>query len=339
MTSPAPSLVLAVDGGGTKTDLAVADRTGAIVFRGSAVSTNPMDNDGWRAELDRLFCSAAPLLPRVTHAVFGLPGFGEVVRFDALMLSAAAELFPASHRVMNDVELALAGAFLDGGGVLLLAGTGSMAMTRNAAGDVLRVGGWGEVFGDEGSAFWIGRRALAESSRAFDGRLDATGFARGILTGLGLAADGGNPALLGWLYGTGHMRSAVAGVARIVDALARSGDPTAAAILARAAVHLGAHMAAILHRANAGPATPWSFAGSVFESRAIRDALAARHGAPVPPRLPPIGGGLWRAARDAGWTTDAAWVATLAASIRTTGPAWPEPGGETGTAKSSPGLH
>ena len=294
-----------------------------------------MDNAEWRRELDRLFTSASPILPATTHALFGLPGFGEVRRLDELMLAAAAELFPGPRHVVNDVELALSGAFVGRQGVLLLAGTGSMAMAEDAGGRMVRVGGWGEIFSDEGSAYWIGRRALAETSRALDGRLEAADFASGILTGLGLDGNSGSGALMDWFYGVRHLRSTVAGVARIVDRLAQSGDQTALKILEDASDHLSAHMWAIRQRANAPPSAPWSFAGSVFESCTIRDMLTRRHGHSTPPRMPPIGGGLWRAAQASGWEPDDSWIDALAASARQTGTA--SPGSHFGRRWEGPG--
>jgi N-acetylglucosamine kinase-like BadF-type ATPase len=309
-------LILAVDGGGTKTVLAFANRDGELVFLDQGASSNPMDNERWREQLSQLFTAAGHLLPSTVHAVFGLPGFGEIKRFDELMRSAAADLSSAPHHVMNDVELALDGAFVGRPGVLLLAGTGSMAMARDAGGQVLRVGGWGEIFGDEGSAFWIGREALSATSQALDGRTDAVDFANGILSGLGLDIGGGCDALMSWCYGSQRLRSAVAGVARFVDALARSGNRTALAILNSAADHLSAHLTAIRRCMKGAQPATWSYAGGVFESRVIGAMLARRHGKPRPPRLPPIAGGLWRAAREAGWRTDDAWIEKLAESTR-----------------------
>ena len=321
---PQEALVVAVDGGGTKTELAFADRSGEIVFRAQGASSNPMDNKDWRQELDGLFSSASEVLPSTIHAVFGLPGFGEVAHLDELMLSAAAELFPGPRHVMNDVELALSGAFLGRAGILLLAGTGSMAMAQDAEGHIVRVGGWGEMFGDEGSAYWIGRRALSETSQVLDGRRENIDFANGILAGLGLAAGdgnqhGGNQHLMALFYGARSPRSAVAAVASIVDTLAAAGDLTALAILREASDHLGAHMTAVLRRTLVKSAA-WSFAGGVFNSGEIRRLLAERYGAPVLPRLPPIGGGLWRAATGAAWAADDAWIEALARSLHKTKP-------------------
>jgi glucosamine kinase len=307
-------LVMAIDGGGTKTTLAFADPAGEIVFRAQGASSNPMDNVNWRSNLSDLFDSAGSLPAAVTHAVFGFPGFGEILRFDESMSAAATELFSGPFTVKNDVEMALDGAFCDRSGVLLLAGTGSMAMARDAEGTVHRVGGWGDIFGDEGSAYWIGREALSNASQAVDGRLNAPGFAQAILHGLGLDIHNGYQALMGWCYESKHIRSTVAGVAPIVDVLARSGDPTALSILRRAADYLSAHLDALLNRVEASYDRRWSFAGGVFESAIVTSDLESRHGEAQPPRLIPVAGGLWRAAKEAAWPIDDAWIAMLAES-------------------------
>lgn len=65
-------------------------------------------------------------------------------------------------RVLSDLELAHAGAFSGGAGIVVLAGTGSVALARDRAGRAGRAGGWGPLLGDEGSAFWIGRSALRD---------------------------------------------------------------------------------------------------------------------------------------------------------------------------------
>jgi N-acetylglucosamine kinase-like BadF-type ATPase len=121
-------------------------------------------------------------------------------------------------------------------------------------------------------------------------------------------------ALMGWCYESKHVRSAVAGVAPLVDSLARSGDPIALSILSRAADHLSAHLDTIVNRANASYGRRWSFAGGVFESAVVASNLESRHGKAQPPRLIPVAGGLWRAAKEAMWPIDEAWIATLAES-------------------------
>ena len=98
MTLASP-LIMAIDGGGTTTTLALANSAGEIVFRAQGASSNPMDNVNWRSNLTSLFASAGNLPAEVTHAVFGFPGFGEIARFDEAMSVAATELFSGSFTI------------------------------------------------------------------------------------------------------------------------------------------------------------------------------------------------------------------------------------------------
>ena len=76
--------------------------------------------------------------------------------------------------VVNDALVALEAGAGDGPGIVLIAGTGSICYGRNEEGQAARAGGWGYMLGDEGSGWWIGRRALSAVMRQFDGRGPAT---------------------------------------------------------------------------------------------------------------------------------------------------------------------
>jgi N-acetylglucosamine kinase len=101
-----------------------------------------------------------------------------------------------------------------------------------------------------------------------------------------------------------------------VDALAHGGDETALQILDRAAEHLHHHVAAARHRIGGTQAIPWSPLGGVFQSHIFRALMTRRENAdPVEAPLPPVGGGLWRAASQANWTVGQSWIDRLAASL------------------------
>lgn len=230
---------LALDGGGTKTAAALASREGEVAILPEGAGCNPQDGPGWDGVLTDLLGRAALAGGGLAAAVLGIPGRGEVPPHDAAVDALLARLLPCPREAMNDVALAHLGAFGGGEGVLLLAGTGSMAWARGPLGEA-RVGGWGDAFGDEGSAHWIGREALALASRVMDGRepdaaspraggagrADALGprpFVSALLERLGPEASGPfGP--LAWLMAQGTGRAALAGVARHVDALAEAGD-------------------------------------------------------------------------------------------------------------------
>ena len=297
--------VLGLDGGGTKTNVAVVERSGAVVAFVAGAGMDPTAGDGWEA---RLAAMVGPL-GGVERAVLGLPYYSEVPAISARQTAVAVEVLGPGARVQNDVGMAFEGALGGSEGVLILAGTGSMAWARGPKG-VVRAGGFGDVFGDEGSAFWIGREALRIVSRHLDGRQRAAGVAAGILGGLGIAGED----LIAWTYG--QPRVAVAGVAVQVSRLAEAGNRDARGVLRRAARELGDLTIAAMKAAGLVRGARWSFAGGVLGNPVVRAGLEARLGlAPTPPMLPPVGGAVLVAARDAGWDTGAEFVATLARSL------------------------
>lgn len=165
------------DGGGTKTHCVVLDAQGNIVGEGHGGPSNPL-----RSGFDEAFRSiseaAAAALKiaglhtrDITGVCAGLAGAGRrnVVRRMTVFL--AQEFTRATALVTTDYEIALEAAVGPGPGIVLIAGTGSAAYGRNAAGETARAGGYGPWVGDEGSAFEIGRRAVAAVARARD--LDA----------------------------------------------------------------------------------------------------------------------------------------------------------------------
>ncbi|MQT15343.1 N-acetylglucosamine kinase [Segnochrobactrum spirostomi] len=317
----ADALVLGLDGGGTKTAVAVADRAGMILFAQVGESVDPIANPAWRETIAALVGAALAVCPEIGAAVLGLPFFGEIETLSAAQAAFCADLLGPRGRADNDVKVAFDGALAGAAGVLLLAGTGSMAWAGDGRGREARIGGWGDAFGDEGSAYWIGREALSRASRALDGRTAETAFADGLLGALGhTAAD-----LMAWCYGLDNRRAAIAAIASSVDALAVAGDSVAAALLDAAADHLAEHAVAGWSAVGGTGPMPWTFAGGVMRSRHVRDRLTTRLGSPpIPPHLPPVGGALIGAARHLAWPADRTWCERLALSlsdVTTTSPA------------------
>ncbi len=162
------------DGGGTKTACVVLDVGGWAVSESVAGPSNPL-RVGFEEAFTNLTTAAAIALvnanleTRHVRAVCaglagaGPPGVSQQVQ------AYLAESFPSSFgHVATDLEVALEAAVGPGAGVVLVAGTGSAAFGRNAAGMTARAGGHGPWIGDEGSAFDIGRRAVAAVARARD---------------------------------------------------------------------------------------------------------------------------------------------------------------------------
>lgn len=305
-------LVLGLDGGGTKTELALADRAGRVLLYRTGTGTGPVETPDWQRRLAKLVAETAPFQTRIAYAAFGMPSFGEIAAISARQIEAVAALSPYPHCVLNDVHAAYEGAFVGQPGVLLLAGTGSMVWAEDAAGQPMRVGGWGHGYGDEGGAFWIGRQAVAHLSHCLDGRAEDRDFVALMAAHLGLPTEATAEALAGWYYAGPDPRVRVAGLARAVDGFAEEGNAAARTILTEAAWHLARHVRAAWRYGPSLPAGRWSSAGSVLRSRTVSAHLARLlETAPVPAALPPIGGALWRAATNAGWAVGAAWIDRL----------------------------
>lgn len=301
-------LVAALDGGGTKTDLVWADAVGNLGHVHIERGCNPQDNRRW---LDQVRAALDAMPAPARHIVLGIPGYAEVPALDRAVLRAVARLCPGTATVMNDVALACQAAFPTGGGVLVLAGTGSMAMAVGPKG-LHRTGGWGDAYGDEGSAHWIGRQALSLASQMLDGRLPGTGFDRALCARLGVPAQDGGFGLMAWVQADPNHRPTVAGVAAHVDALAEDQSPEAHHILTRAAQQLTRHAAAAAALAGLEKDWPWSNAGSVFSSRTVADGVTALLGRPArQPQYSALIGGLILAARAANWPVGPDWVAKL----------------------------
>lgn len=164
---------LGIDGGGTKTTCVVGDESRLL-----ATSTAGPSNIVRVGEVQtreslhsavRQACAAAGITASeiartcVGGAGAGRPELAKIVR------AILAEILPTPVDVVGDMQIALEAAFNEGPGVIVIAGTGSIAYGRNRKGETLRVGGWGFAVGDEGSAHWIGREAvrvvLQESER------------------------------------------------------------------------------------------------------------------------------------------------------------------------------
>jgi N-acetylglucosamine kinase len=311
--------VLGLDGGGTKTLSALADETGHVVEMVHGPSLDPTAAQDWPDLLSHQLTRTLKESEAPAAAVLGLSFHDEIQHLTAMQDEVAAGLLPNSLVVVeNDVRIAFDGAFASGGGILLLAGTGSMAWAslKGSNDRHYRIGGWGDVFGDEGSAFWIGRESLTIASQALDGRLpEAKPFAQALLQGLSVPADG----LIDWIYSIGNQRTAIADIARLTAAMAVSGCATAGAIIDLACDHLARHVAAAeqcLDRPG-GRRADWSYAGGVFTNAAILDGVCRRVGSlPVDPVLPPIGGAVLHAARLAGWPVNTAFIGRLKASLQ-----------------------
>jgi N-acetylglucosamine kinase-like BadF-type ATPase len=139
-------------------------------------------------------------------------------------------------RLANDKVNALASVTAGKPGVVVIAGTGTIAYGENARGQTADASGWGFLLGDEGGGFWIARRAIAAACRAYDRRGAPTSLTEALLGAAGVKDLWDLHALI---YSAELPRADMAALARVVPEAARSGDRAAGRILREAGTELG----------------------------------------------------------------------------------------------------
>lgn len=300
-------LFLGVDGGQSSTKALIGDATGSVLGEGSGGPCNHAGTAEGRMKLIRAVtecvanaCEAAGLDSAHVHfraACFGMSGGPEDKQ------TILAEILSTDQLVVtHDAMIALAGATAGSAGVITIAGTGSIAFGRNAAGRTARAGGWGYAFGDEGGGFDITRQALRAALRFEEGWGSPTA-----LHGLLLERAGGVNAndLLHRFYTKDYPRPRVASYASLVDEAARSGDRVAIDILNGAAQQLASLAASVSRQLFEEPdSPPVAYIGGVFRSEILLDRfrmLVELDGSRcTPPLLGPSVGALLEAYRAAG---------------------------------------
>jgi N-acetylmuramic acid 6-phosphate etherase len=166
---------------------------------------------------------------------------------------------------VSDARAALEGAHGGAPGLIVIAGTGSIVLGKDAADREVRAGGWGPLLGDEGSGYVLGLEGLRAVFRARDGWGDSTGLDAALKAALEL--DDWDQ-LVAPLYAGELGRDRIAALAPVVLALADSVDPAAAAIVSHQAHCLGRKVAAVAHRLDLQHHAPLACAGGVFRAGA-----------------------------------------------------------------------
>lgn len=248
--SPATSLGLGIDAGGTETRWALAAPGGAIVAEGRVAGLSalqmgtPHGRDTVRATFAQL--AAQALVHGVPGKVeAGLTGFGGDSELLQRWLAEELHLDPQAIHFCSDMEIAYRASFTPGEGYLVYAGTGSMGAFVDTHGQFHRAGGRGVVLDDGGGGFWIAKEALRHIWRLEDerpGSWQASPLARAVFDYVG-GADWACSRQ--FIYG--QERGAVGKLALVVAATADR-DPVAASILRAAGQELARLALALTRR-------------------------------------------------------------------------------------------
>ena len=264
----ATDLVVGLDIGGSKTHVVVTDLGGRLVteFLASSANLAALGPATCRRRLTAVFDQIDR--ERVVAVCVGAAGVDSGAAARTLRQIVVAQVPGTVVRIVHDSEIILAAAGL-ASGIVVIAGTGSVAWGRTADGRTARTGGWGYLLGDQGSGYWLGTAAVRHTLDAADAGLAPDDLSRRLLADCGVATPDD---LIGHFYATPDRRY-WATRSRLVVAMAEQGDEAATAIADQAAGSL----AALVHRVGTrlGIAGPVVLAGGVLVNQpAVRDRVA-----------------------------------------------------------------
>src|SRR5918994_3385525 len=277
--------VLGIDAGGTKTVAFLADADGRIIADGRAGGAN-LQTEG-ELQVEKVLHDVIEQVTggrNLTPAAvcLGMAGVdreadGRTIREIMRRLG-----YRANTLIVNDALIALVAGAGASPGLVVISGTGSIAFGVSNRGLAARAGGWGPTLGDEGSGYWIGRRALEAVTRDADGRGPRTELTRLVLDHFQLPRP---QSLVSEIYHQPQGRRAIAALAPLVDGARADGDLVAAEIMIEAADELAMAAASVISRLEMrGEQFPILLAGGMLKRSEWLAAEVERRMAEVAPR-------------------------------------------------------
>lgn len=286
---------LGVDGGGTKTTFTLINEIGDVIYS-TTKGTCHFNQIGFdnleillRDGLNEIANGANIAKEEITHSFLGLAGYGKVKEARPKIENVAMKVFEGlDYTLDSDIRVAIAGALGAEDGINVIAGTGSIGLSIN--GDkVNRCGGWGASVGDEGSAFWIGKKAIQAFSKECDGRLKKGALYKVFMEELNLEDENNIITFLN--EDIKNDRGEIAKLARLCSMAASEGDDNAINIFKEAGEEL-AEVIKVLTKDFNDKEVLVSYTGGVFKSgelilNPIKEALKEYKIKLIPPVLPP----------------------------------------------------
>lgn len=279
------SLVVGVDAGGTGTTVVVADgETLVRTVRGDAANVR---SAGVNAAAETIARAVERALAGsfATTVIVGAAGAGRAEVANALEKELTGRFAGARVRVVDDARIALRAAVPHGDGIVLIAGTGSIAYAE-IGGASYRAGGYGYLLGDEGSGFSVGSSAVRVLMRSYDERAPRDAMLDALETRLGARSA---QEVLSAVYDSPSAVTTIASLAPIVLEHASAGERSATKIVQAAALELADLLKTIVRRADAGNRElPVSFAGGLLRENSMLTYLLETRVANELPLLQPI---------------------------------------------------
>lgn len=244
-------LYLGVDGGGTKTHIAIMNGDGEITCEGYAGPSNPLRVGVETSVLniikaiDSACDSIGVTRGDIVSATLGLAGVRRQDLRQRVRESFVKNLKVRNTEVITDAEIALYGTTLGKPGLVVIAGTGSICLGKNAAGEMAIAGGWGPLAGDEGGGSNIAKQALYKVAKASDGRGEPTKLSERAAEYFRASTPEN---LIVAIYSPQMDNARISGFARFVVETALEGDKIAVEILQDAGYELGLAACAVIKK-------------------------------------------------------------------------------------------
>ncbi|PYQ11073.1 MAG: ATPase [Acidobacteria bacterium] len=268
--------VLGIDAGGTKTVGLLADERGQLVGEARGGGAN-LQTQG-ELEVEKVFDDIIETLGRDHHISAVCLGIAGVDRphDEAVIRGILRRLgHREGVRVVNDAAVALAAGAPDRVGIVVLAGTGSIAYGADRAGRTARSGGYGFLLADEGSGYWLGHQILRAAVRSADGRGPKTLLEPLVFEAFEVSAV---PDLIPRVYEKGLPKHRIAALAPLVDRARAGGDPLAAGLIEQAGQELALAARAVHRQVDLGSEPfPVVLAGGVFKAVPTLPEPLTRH--------------------------------------------------------------
>jgi len=277
--------VLGIDAGGSKTVAWLADAEGRVIGEGRGSGANLHSAGELAAEKALFEVIHAALGDRASMPAVVAVGMAGMDRADdeAVVRGILRRLGCRGQIVaVNDAHIALVAGADDDPGLVVIAGTGSIAYGIGPAGTAARAGGWGEVYGDEGSAFWVGARALAAVVRAADRRGPATALSALVLRHADADRIDG---LVRQVHTRPDRRQLIAAMAGLVARAEADGDAVAGEILRSAADELALAARSVVDQLGMrGERCRVVLAGGLFKMAPVMSTMLSARVAEFAPR-------------------------------------------------------
>lgn len=266
--------VIGIDGGGTKTNALLVGLDGTVATEATTGSTQIQTigvKEAAHVLFDLIFtccqqgaCSA----DAIQSVILGVAGAGRASDRNDLMSTlqtlSSKKKFPLKNIIVEtDARISLEAAFAGGPGIIVIAGTGSIALYRNEDGKILRTGGWGKILGDEGSGFSIGRDALNAVMRQHDNRGVNTELTKKALSHFQVSTVDD---LIQKIY---HGSADIASFAPRVCEAAVAFDHIAHSVLVKNASELMEHVRVLIMQSRPKKKLPVALMGGMLESDTI----------------------------------------------------------------------